>query len=778
MIDTPESRLIGRIARRLSRNVTRAVVAAFAASIAGAAAPCLVAQPSPTAILDGLRADGRRPIDFHAAAFPDTVYVGQQVTYQVAVLLSERARSRLRRNPEFLPPELRGLLAYELGTPGRAAPRSYGDGVFEAYVFQRALFAVKPGLMAVPAPQLSYSLPQSASYFSREESFVVRAESVQVVARPLPEEGRPAEFTGAVGVLRATARFDAASARVGDPLVLTVRLEGTGNVKLLPRPSLKLSWASVVPGSERVQVDSSGPLVRGAREFDFLLTPTQPGAAVLPLIRYSYFDPYRGEYAWAETRPADVMIADGALAVPVEGDETAAVPLRPWRQENTAPLPSWPALWRLGGGALWLLAPMPALVALWQRRRRARAHGVRGEEESSRPLPDPLLDATPAGDARRVRRHLLAQLAERLDMPAFDLIGHREVEQGLRRRGVTRATTRDVLALLDDLAQRGFGAQGSGSDTADASALQSRATTLLERVHAEAVARARARRWVRRGPPAGGTAVASGLVVASLLAGALSPAGLGAQAASPQPLLVSGADSGKGAAPAVAVAQLVQEGSAAYAARRFQRASEVFGEASAARPFDADLLVNWGSAAWAAGDTVSAVIAWQRAARLDPLAADVQERLLVLPAGTRGVLADVPMVPVQALAVAGTALWVSGWMLLLVHWRRRGDHGAAPSAPLRSAGAAMVLLASVAGVAAWWGTQALDARALAVVRRPESLRQSPGFDANTLGGVGTGDIVRLEAAQEGWARIAHADGRRGWIVASRLAPLVSPTSPR
>ena len=57
----------------------------------------LHAQPSPTAILDRLQAKSNRPIDFHAAAFPDTVYVGQQVTYQVAVLLSESARARLRR---------------------------------------------------------------------------------------------------------------------------------------------------------------------------------------------------------------------------------------------------------------------------------------------------------------------------------------------------------------------------------------------------------------------------------------------------------------------------------------------------------------------------------------------------------------------------------------------------------------------------------------------------------------------------------------------------------
>jgi uncharacterized protein YgiM (DUF1202 family) len=58
------------------------------------------------------------------------------------------------------------------------------------------------------------------------------------------------------------------------------------------------------------------------------------------------------------------------------------------------------------------------------------------------------------------------------------------------------------------------------------------------------------------------------------------------------------------------------------------------------------------------------------------------------------------------------------------------------------------------------------------------LRQSPGFEANTLGGVGTGDIVHLEGAQEGWVHVAHTDGRRGWLPASRLAPLVSHSAPR
>ena len=265
-----------------------ALVACTTWPVVSAAQPA----PSPTAIVSRIRSTGNRPIDFHAAVFPDTVYVGQQVTYQVAVLLSDNARNRLRRNPEFLPPELRGMLSFELGTPKRVAARSYGGGpAYETHVFQRALFAVTAGALQVPAPQLTYSLPQSASYFSREERYVVRAESAQLVVRPLPTEGRPADFTGAVGVLSASARFDSSAVRVGDPLLFTVRLEGVGNVRLLPAPALELSWATVVRGSERVRVDTSGALVRGVKEFDYLLTPTRDGPVTLPVVRYPYFDP-------------------------------------------------------------------------------------------------------------------------------------------------------------------------------------------------------------------------------------------------------------------------------------------------------------------------------------------------------------------------------------------------------------------------------------------------------------------------------------------------------
>jgi hypothetical protein len=52
---------------------------------------------------------------------------------------------------------------------------------------------------------------------------------------------------------------------MGDPVVLTLRLEGTGNVKLWPRPPITLAWASVADGEERVVVDTSQARVRGSK---------------------------------------------------------------------------------------------------------------------------------------------------------------------------------------------------------------------------------------------------------------------------------------------------------------------------------------------------------------------------------------------------------------------------------------------------------------------------------------------------------------------------------
>jgi hypothetical protein len=715
------------------------------------------AQGGPTAILDRVDVNPRRAIDFHAIVLPDSVYVGQQATYQVAVLLSADARSRLRRNPEFLPPELRGLLAYELGTPTRVAPRSYGGAVFEAHVFQRALFPVTDGRQVVPAPQLTYSMPQSASYFSREERYVVRAESAAFIVKALPVAGRPDDFNGAVGVFTAAVRLDTLTARVGDPLVLTLRVQGTGNVKLLPRPTIELDWASVVPGTERIQVDSSGTLVRGTKEFDWILTPSRAGRVRVPPLRYSYFDPYAAKYAVAESAPLDVPVERGTLAVLDEGEASDVMPLREksahdptpaWSGQGLPPQAWWPWL------VLVALAPLPALWLSRSRRERP-AGGVVGGVAAR---PDAYAEAVADGrtSIRTTRRQLLATLAERFGHTPQTLVSRHAMTRVLRRAGVTRGTTRELIALLDRLDEVGFSALPSdGAPIIDDARLTREVAELLARVEREAMP---------RGQTVGRSAVGSVSLVLALVVLAAPDADVRAQAVpvTPSTQVATGSDSARAADVAAA--------RGAYERRAFGEAAQRFAALVAQTPRDADVLVDWGTAAWAAGDTVAAVIAWQRAGRLEPLATDIQRRIDMLPSGARGGVADVPMIPVSWLLRAAFAVWIIGWALLA--WRAWRVRSRGPSGALvrwtRGVSVLLLGIAASGAAVAWWGLRTLDPTDLAVVSRPETMRLAPGTDADAMGGVTTGDVVRIVETREGWQRVLHADGRRGWLPVSRL----------
>src|SRR5207237_5425451 len=101
----------------------------------------------------------------------ETVTMGQQGSYGVAVFLNETVRDRLRRNPTFYPPDMQSMLAYDLPpVAGEPPKRKVGTRCFDALVYQRALFPLVPGRFVIAPAQLVYSLPLSSSFFSREES--------------------------------------------------------------------------------------------------------------------------------------------------------------------------------------------------------------------------------------------------------------------------------------------------------------------------------------------------------------------------------------------------------------------------------------------------------------------------------------------------------------------------------------------------------------------------------------------------------------------------------
>ena len=726
------------------------------------------AQPRAPEIQNRVRLDPSQPVDFRVMMVPDTVYVGQQATYEMGVFITEAAQLRMRRNPEVVPAELRGVLAYDLGGPqSLPALTQNGQRTFP-HVLQRALFPLATGRITIPASQLSYALPRSSSYFSREETAVVRADEVELVAKPLPTINQPASFSGAVGVLTVQSRIDVPGARVGEPVVVTVRVGGRGNVKLWPRPTLSATSASVVAAGERVRVDTTGQYVRGSKEFDWLVTPEREGRLVIPVVDYPFFDPYDEAYRIATSDSVSLPVAAGQIA-PVDSLETAEKILSIRRVDRgplRAPVDEQLLLW-----ALVAFAPVPAV---WMRRRQkfARAQGIRptnaGEREQAQSSGvEARAAVAPAHPVRvaasALRRRFLDDLAVRLDTTSTHLVERSALQQRLRRRGVTRDTTREVMSLLSQLDEAAWSAVPtvSGAMAQREPSWTERIRDLTTRVIDEAMptrsgtkasVAARTVADGARDTPARDSGIGKRTLMWWVVVGAGLALGIGSNL------------SARGAAFDAAIA-LYDSGS-------FADASIAFFAIAHPAPRHADAWANAGTAAWAARDTVGAVIGWQRALRLEPMSRDLRERIRLLPIASRDGLARVPGVPRELPILLAVALWCVAWGLLALS-ATRGRRG------WWTSGAMLMLLAIAATV--WHGilVARLSATNLAVVEARAPMRVSPGDAANANGDAEPGDVIaigesRIDATRgERWLAVQHVDGRLGWLPERVLHMLAS-----
>jgi hypothetical protein len=259
-------------------------------------------------------------IQFHASTSPDTVYVGQQVSYDASTLVDDIARRVLRANPSYTPSEVQGATVYDFPFDTAAIFDVTIAGThFRRYVYHRAFFPLTAGVYTIPPSTLRYELPDDEGYGSTLRAYTLESEGSTVVAIPLPAAGRPLDFDGAVGEFVDTAFTDGATPRMGDTFVFTVRVSGVGNINMLSRPALAIPWADITASEERVVWDSVGTAVRGSKEFDWIVTPKFVGEMIVPPVRFVYFDPSSRQYSVATTVPIKLEVGEGRDAAPAKG---------------------------------------------------------------------------------------------------------------------------------------------------------------------------------------------------------------------------------------------------------------------------------------------------------------------------------------------------------------------------------------------------------------------------------------------------------------------------
>jgi hypothetical protein len=247
-------------------------------------------------------------VQLNSAATPHTVYVGQQVSYDGTMRVTDYAANAFQAEPDYTPPDIRGTTTYDFPfDPNSQRTYTRSGLTFQEYTYHRAFFPIAAGTYEIPPAALIVTMQDLHDPYIHKID-TLHSPPQTFVALPLPGAGRPQDFTGAVGRFTAKAHASTKVANAGEPFTLTLTVQGDGNLELLPRPALLVPWATIVKDPEQYAWDSTGTLVHGAKTFQWTITPHDGATGQLPTIRYTYFDPYAKRYAVATTEPITLTV--------------------------------------------------------------------------------------------------------------------------------------------------------------------------------------------------------------------------------------------------------------------------------------------------------------------------------------------------------------------------------------------------------------------------------------------------------------------------------------
>ena len=210
---------------------------------------------------------------------------------------------------------------------------------FTVFTWHSALAAVKPGKLSLtmetpltvrvrstvrPDSGLFSGMgiddlfddPSLQSFFgtSTEREVTVTSSPATFTVEALPAQGRPADFSGAVGKFTVSSDLSDDKPTAGDPITLHFHVSGTGNFDRVSSSMLHdvEHWKTYTPTATFKAEDQIG--YKGEKTFDQPLIATEAGTQSLPTMAFSWFDPTTRRYVESHTAPLRVAVSPASTA--------------------------------------------------------------------------------------------------------------------------------------------------------------------------------------------------------------------------------------------------------------------------------------------------------------------------------------------------------------------------------------------------------------------------------------------------------------------------------
>jgi hypothetical protein len=252
-------------------------------------------------------------------------YVNEQVT----LTLKFYTAVQYYGNPELSEPTTTGFWTEVLGNK---APyyQKISNRNYKVIERKYALFPTQTGELSVGRASIRFTVARRdkrfrdpfnvfGDFFGSGQEVSVSSRPLTIDVRPLPQQGRPADFTGTIGNFRINAIADKTQVEINQPVTVTIKISGSGNIKSVAEPIIpELDDFRVYRASSSENVSKLQDRLGGTKIFEEVFIPRRPGKLEIPALSFNYFDLEHNKYRTLTTRPIRVSVTkpEGYAASP------------------------------------------------------------------------------------------------------------------------------------------------------------------------------------------------------------------------------------------------------------------------------------------------------------------------------------------------------------------------------------------------------------------------------------------------------------------------------
>jgi len=213
-------------------------------------------------------------------------------------------------------PNFNGFWKEDVYTPNRINfSRTTRNGrLFNMMTVRKvALFPTQTGRLVIPAMTMNVQIrtePRSFFDFGESRNYKIRSKQKSILVKELPVEGKPKNYSGAVGKFGISSSISTNELKAGDSFTYTLKISGNGNLNNFDPPQLpEISNLRFI--EPEITTNINKDKVSGNKLIKYLVIAQEKGNYTIPALKFSYFDTSEKKYKTLKTKQYNLIVHEG-----------------------------------------------------------------------------------------------------------------------------------------------------------------------------------------------------------------------------------------------------------------------------------------------------------------------------------------------------------------------------------------------------------------------------------------------------------------------------------